>query len=47
MAAPAFAQRSSERFNLLSDVSQRITSILELDELLAQVTQLIQKAFKD
>jgi signal transduction histidine kinase len=46
MAAPAFAQRSSERFNLLSDVSQRITSILELDELLAQVTQLIQKTFK-
>lgn len=46
MADHAFAQRFSERFKLLGEVSQRIISILELDELLTQVTQLIQQVFK-
>lgn len=45
MVEQIVSQRSSERFRLLSDVSQRITSILELDELLTQVTRSIQKAF--
>jgi len=40
------AQRFSERFSLLSDVSQRIISILELDDLLTQVSRLIQQSFK-
>jgi signal transduction histidine kinase len=40
------APRFSERFRLLSEVSQRIISILELNELLAQVTRLIQQAFQ-
>jgi len=46
MADAIFAQRFSERFNLLGEVSQRIISILELDELLTQVTRLIQQTFK-
>jgi signal transduction histidine kinase len=46
MAEYAFAQRFSERFKLLGEVSQRITSILELEELLTQVTRLIQQTFK-
>jgi signal transduction histidine kinase len=41
----AFAQRFSERFSLLSEVNQRIASILEIDELLTQVACLIQQAF--
>jgi signal transduction histidine kinase len=46
MAEYAFAQRFSERFKLLGEVSQRIISILELEELLTQVTRLIQQTFK-
>jgi signal transduction histidine kinase len=46
MLDQVISQRFSERFNLLSDVSQRIASILELDELLAQVSRLIQQTFK-
>ena len=38
-------QQPAEHLHLLIDVSQRITSILEIDELLAQVVQLIQQAF--
>lgn len=37
--------RSSEKVRLLTDVSQRIASILNVDELMVQVVQLIQKTF--
>jgi len=38
--------RSNEKVRLLTDVSQRIASILNVDELMVQVVQLIQKAFE-
>lgn len=37
--------RTSDKIRLLTDVSQRIASILNVDELMVQVVQLIQKAF--
>ena len=46
MADHAFTHRFSERFSLLSEVSQQIASILDIDELLAQVTQLIRQTFR-
>ena len=45
MVEEVYAERFSERFKLLGEVSERITSILELDELLTQVTRLIQQSF--
>jgi len=37
--------RSAEKIRLLTEVSQRIASILDVDELMVQVVQLIQKTF--
>jgi GAF domain-containing protein len=41
----AAEQRRVEQFRVLTEVSQRIASILDIDELLAQVVRLIQRAF--
>ncbi len=38
-------QRRAEQFRIISEVGQRITSILALDELLSQTVRLIQEAF--
>jgi len=38
--------RSAEKIRLLTEVSQRIASILNVDELMVQVVQLIQKSFR-
>jgi PAS domain S-box-containing protein len=38
-------QRRAEQFRIISEVGQRITSILSLDELLGQTVSLIQEAF--
>ena len=38
-------QRCAEQFNLLAGVSQQITSILDINELLVQVVRLIQQTF--
>ncbi len=38
-------QRRAEQFRIISEVGQRITSILTLDELLSQTVRLIQEAF--
>jgi len=46
MVNRSFAQRFSERFSLLSEVNQHIASILDIDELLTQVTQLVRQTFK-
>src|SRR5512141_2690410 len=46
MVDQIFAQRFSERFSLLSEVNQHIASILDIDELLTQVTQLVRQTFK-
>lgn len=46
MVDHTFAQRFSERFSLLSEISQQIASILDIDELLTQVTQLVRQTFK-
>ncbi len=41
----AAEQRRAEQFRVIAEVSQRITSILDIDELLAQVVRLIQQTF--
>ncbi len=41
----AAEQRRAEQFRVLTEVSQRITSILDIDELLAQVARLVQRTF--
>ncbi len=41
----AAEQRRAEQFRVLTKVSQRITSILDIDELLAQVVRLVQRTF--
>jgi signal transduction histidine kinase len=46
MASQVYAPHFFERFKLLSEVSQRIISILELEELLTHVTRLIQQTFQ-
>jgi GAF domain-containing protein len=38
-------QRRSEQFRVMTEVGRRITSILDIDEVLVQVVRLIQKAF--
>lgn len=38
-------QRRAEQFRVISEVGRRITSILALDELLVQLTRIIQEAF--
>jgi signal transduction histidine kinase len=45
MIAQATQQQRLDRLRLLIDVSQRITSILDIDELLGQVVTLIHQAF--
>lgn len=45
MSTPVAETRSAEKIRLLTQVSQRIASILSVDELLVQVVQLIQQAF--
>jgi GAF domain-containing protein/anti-sigma regulatory factor (Ser/Thr protein kinase) len=39
-------QRRAEQFRVITDVGHRITSILDIDELLIQLVRLIQKSFK-
>lgn len=41
----AAKQRRAEQFRIISEVGQRITSILALDQLLSQTVRLIQEAF--
>ncbi|MBN1661506.1 MAG: GAF domain-containing protein [Anaerolineae bacterium] len=38
-------QRRAEQFRVIGEVGQRVTSILEIDEVLSQVVRLIQEAF--
>lgn len=45
MSPSTVAARKDEKIHLLTEVSQRITSILELDELMVQVVHLIQQTF--
>ena len=39
-------QRRAEQFRVISEVARRITSILDIDEVLVEVVRLIQKAFQ-
>ncbi len=39
-------QRRAEQFRVISEVGRRITSILDIDEVLVQVTRLIREAFE-
>jgi GAF domain-containing protein len=41
----AAEQRRAEQFRVLTEVSRRITSILDIDELLTQVARLVQQTF--
>jgi signal transduction histidine kinase len=45
MSAPVAEVRSAEKLHLLTEVSQRIASILNVDELMVEVVRLIQKTF--
>jgi signal transduction histidine kinase len=45
MQTPNLKEGQDTRFHILAEVSQQITSILDIDELLVQVVRLIQKTF--